>query len=654
MNSKYGQADTYPESRTLPEASDLGSDIVNEASETRKRSRSAQQERLLGSKDGDHVGNVEAENGNPLDWNQQPRGLHIETNVQAGAALPHNDETEQAEAVKEKPVTWRSLPRKDQLLVLTLARLSEPLTQTSLGSYIYYQLQSFNPSLPDSTISYQAGIIHAAFPGAQFLTAILWGRFADSERGGRKRVIWIGLLGTMLSIIGFGFSHNFPMAVFFRCVGGVLNGNIGVMRTMISEIIKEKKYQSRAFIILPMTFNIGVIIGPILGKTGGLLADPVGSYPSIFGPGSFIGGKNGVQWMMKWPYALPNLLSAVFLFLATMSIVLFLEETSELCKDKPDPGLRIGRWIRRHIFRQDIAPEAGYTAIPADEYAPRLTLELQTTPTTPHLERSPLHHGKAPPPRRKLPFRRIWTRNVITTLLSHATMAMHVGTFNSLWFIYLSAPRYDPKHPQPPGFHPHGIHFTGGLALSPPRIGLALAILGVIGISLQLFLYPRLSQRLGPARSLHIFLALFPVTYFIVPFLSIVPSISNPPAGVTGPLIWIAITVVLFVQVLARTFALPCTTILVNNCCPHPSVLGTVHGLGQSFSSLTRTFGPVMFGWVFGRGLDIGIVGLAWWILACVAVVGCVVGQFLKEGDGHEVLIEGEVRGTDGVVRRVE
>jgi len=38
------------------------------------------------------------------------------------------------------------------------------------------------------------------------------------------------------------------------------------MRTMISEIIKEKKYQSRAFLVLPMTFNIGVIVGPILGN----------------------------------------------------------------------------------------------------------------------------------------------------------------------------------------------------------------------------------------------------------------------------------------------------------------------------------------------------------------------------------------------------
>jgi hypothetical protein len=195
----------------------------------------------------------------------QQRQLSIDTNVHAGTGLPHIDDNEQAEAAKEKPISWRSLPRKDQLFVITLARLSEPLTQTSLGSYLFYQLQSFDKTLPDATIAYQAGIINAAFPFAQFLTAMLWGRVADSEHGGRKRVIYLGLLGTMCSIIGFGFSQSFPMAVACRCLGGVLNGNIGVMRTMISEIIKEKKYQSRAFLILPMTFNIGVIIGPILG-----------------------------------------------------------------------------------------------------------------------------------------------------------------------------------------------------------------------------------------------------------------------------------------------------------------------------------------------------------------------------------------------------
>jgi hypothetical protein len=201
---------------------------------------------------------------NPRGGNRS-RDLFIEINNQAGTALPHVDDTENADAAKGKPVLWRSLPRKDQLFILTLARLSEPLTQTSLGSYLFYQLQSFDPSLPESTIAYQAGIIQAAFPFAQFLTAMLWGRFADSPHGGRKLAINIGLLGTMCSIIGFGFSHRFGVAVAFRLFGGALNGNIGIMRTMISEIIKEKKFQSRAFLLLPMTFNIGVIVGPILG-----------------------------------------------------------------------------------------------------------------------------------------------------------------------------------------------------------------------------------------------------------------------------------------------------------------------------------------------------------------------------------------------------
>ncbi|KAF2993001.1 hypothetical protein E8E13_000050 [Curvularia kusanoi] len=580
----------------------------------------------------------------------QQRQLSIDTNVRAGTGLPQIDDTEQAEAAKEKPRSWSSLPRKDQLFVITLARLSEPLTQTSLGSYLFYQLQSFDKTLPDATIAYQAGIINAAFPFAQFLTAMLWGRVADSEYGGRKRVIYIGLLGTMCSIVGFGFSQSFPMAVACRCLGGVLNGNIGVMRTMISEIIKEKKYQSRAFLILPMTFNIGVIIGPILG---GILADPVGSYPSVFGPGSFIGGKDGVYWMQKWPYALPNIMSATFLLFSALSVIFFLEETNELCKDRPDPGLRIGRMIRRYLFRQNTAIEPGYSAIPGDEFGASNSLELQPTPTSAHAEISASSDETKKIVRQKLPFRRIFTRNLVITLLAHGLMAMHVGGFNSLWFIYLSTPRFDPSHPHPPGYKPHGfIHFTGGLALPPARIGVALAILGVIGISLQLFLYPKLSYKLGTAKSYRIFLALFPVAYTLAPFLSRVPSWSKPPAGVSGPYVWVAIVVVLFVQVLARTFALPCTTILVNNVSPHPSVLGTVHGIGQSVSSLTRTIGPIMFSWVFGKGLNMGIVGLGWWLMATIATVGFVAGQWVREGDGHEILLEGEVRGKDGKVRR--
>jgi hypothetical protein len=143
---------------------------------------------------------------------------------------------------EEEPISWMSLPKKGQLTILTLARLSEPITQTSLQAYMFYQLKSFDPSLPDSTISRQAGILQGIYTAAQFVTAMWWGLLADSDWMGRKRVLLIGLFGTALHSLGYGFSRSFVSAAFFRAMGGILNGNVGVMRTMIAEIIEEKKY----------------------------------------------------------------------------------------------------------------------------------------------------------------------------------------------------------------------------------------------------------------------------------------------------------------------------------------------------------------------------------------------------------------------------
>jgi len=36
----------------------------------------------------------------------------------------------------------------------------------------------------------------SSFTGAQFLTAMMWGRVSDSEKGGRKLVLLVGLFGT--------------------------------------------------------------------------------------------------------------------------------------------------------------------------------------------------------------------------------------------------------------------------------------------------------------------------------------------------------------------------------------------------------------------------------------------------------------------------
>jgi hypothetical protein len=242
-----------------------------------------------------------------------------------------------------------------------------------------------------------------------------------------------------------------------------------------------------------------------------------------------------------------------------------------------------------------------------------------------------------------LPFRRILTPNVLFTFLAHGILAFHLGTFNNLWFVFLSTAVADPKHPNPAGYHQKlPFLFTGGLGMSASHIGFALACLGLIGISLQLFVYPVINYRLGVVKSWRIFLFCFPFTYLIVPYLAIVPSKTPPPAEKDGVLLWVALCLVLFIQVLGRTFALPATIILLNNCSPHPSVLGTIHGMGQSVSSAARTIGPIAGGWLYGLGLNHGIVGAVWWGLSGVAVVGCVASYFVREGTGHEIILDGD------------
>lgn len=62
---------------------------------------------------------------------------------------------------------------------------------------------------------------------------------------------------------------------------------------------------------------------------GGWLQNPVELYPQVFGPGSAFGGKDGVWWMKKYPYAFPNLLMAV-LFVVSIALVVFgLEEVRD-------------------------------------------------------------------------------------------------------------------------------------------------------------------------------------------------------------------------------------------------------------------------------------------------------------------------------------
>ena len=320
--------------------------------------------------------------------------------------------------------------------------------------------------------------------------------------------------------------------------------------------------------------------------------------------------------------------------------------------DLRDGGLELGRRLvalfsakgRPGITYEPVASDDQVELSPVEsslESSPRQSISSGATDTTNMSPRKRKHRRRYT---QRLPFRRIFTRNVVLTLLASFLLGFHVGTFNSLWFVFLSTPVYDPSKGPPEDALPRKLPliFTGGLGLQPREVGMAMAILGVIGIGLQLGVYPWLSARLGTVGSWRLFLLCFPFVYFLVPFLSLVPSSTPPPAPKDGIAVWAAIAGVLALHVVGRTFALPAQTILVNNCTPHPSRLGTVHGIGQSVSSFARTVGPVTGGFLYGLGLAKGVVGAVWWCLSGVAVCAVLASFLVWEGDGHEIWLEGD------------
>ncbi|KAL4934259.1 ASST-domain-containing protein [Aspergillus undulatus] len=532
------------------------------------------------------------------------------------------------------PVTWMSLPKKKQLALLGLCRVFDFLQIASLQAYMFYQLKSFDENLSDSDVATQAGILQGAFTAAQFATAIPWGRVADAEWGGRRFVLLVGLIGTAVSCLGVAFATSFAQAVFWRSFGGAINGTVGIIRTMIAENVKEKKYHSRAFLILPIGFNIASLFGPVMG---GMLSDPVRTYPTLFGPNSSFGGENGVQWLMKYPYALPMLANAFSLTFCAVCVGIGLEETLQACKGKPGLGTYSLRLVARAIRAVVGSNNPLYSRLPFADYEESGPLLGRVTETYELEEKT----NKTARHARILPFRRIWTKNVLCTLLAQAFFDFQMGAFNNLWLLFLSTPRYDANDPASPAQSLPFI-FTGGLGMLPQSVGFATAILGVIGMILQFTIYPSINGRLGTAKSYQYFLTLFPVAYAFAPYIALAPSSTPPPNQANGGWVWFSIIVVLFLQVTARTFTLPTSIILLNNCSPHPSVLGTIHGIGQSVSSAFRTIGPIFSGSWYGYGLEIGTVGFAWWLIALVSVFGCVAAIFVYEGSGHEVFLPGE------------
>lgn len=130
---------------------------------------------------------------------------------------------------------------------------------TSVFPYLPEMIESFD--VPKADVAKWAGITAAVFSLCQCATAIPWGW--TSDRLGRKPTILLGLLNTMTTSILWGFSTSVPMAITMRALAGAGNGNVGIIRTMVAEMVPWKELQPRAFSIMPLVWGIGSVFGPV-------------------------------------------------------------------------------------------------------------------------------------------------------------------------------------------------------------------------------------------------------------------------------------------------------------------------------------------------------------------------------------------------------
>lgn len=114
-----------------------------------------------------------------------------------------------------------------QMVVLAIERLAEPIALTSVFPYLPEMIESFG--IHKRNVSKWAGITSAVFSLSQAMTGILWGRASDHF--GRKAVILTGTMSCMVSTLLFGFSKTLVWAIVTRALAGAVNGNVGTIRT---------------------------------------------------------------------------------------------------------------------------------------------------------------------------------------------------------------------------------------------------------------------------------------------------------------------------------------------------------------------------------------------------------------------------------------
>jgi DHA1 family tetracycline resistance protein-like MFS transporter len=122
------------------------------------------------------------------------------------------------------------------------------------------------PLLPLYATSFGAsplviGLLGAAYPIMQFLGAPVLGRLSD--RYGRKPVLVVSQIGTLVGFLMLGFATTLWMLFLSRIIDGISGANIATAQAAISDSTSEKT-RTQGLGLIGAAFGLGFIIGPVI------------------------------------------------------------------------------------------------------------------------------------------------------------------------------------------------------------------------------------------------------------------------------------------------------------------------------------------------------------------------------------------------------
>ncbi|PQE20115.1 Major facilitator superfamily transporter protein [Rutstroemia sp. NJR-2017a BBW] len=499
------------------------------------------------------------------------------------------------------------------MTILALCRICEPIAFMSIFPYIYFMVKDFHITDNDAQIFMYCGMVTSAFAFAEFSSGVAWGRLSDKI--GRKPVLLTGLAGTALSMLIFGFSPNLPTALLARALGGLLNGNIGVLQTTVAEMVTVKEHQRPSL--------------------GGALARPVVNWPETF--------EHGSIWE-RFPYLLPNLVCTVVVTCGVVVGILFLEETHSEKKYRRDPGLEAGKWIISKFARCAESKASRCEKVAeADEILSLLNDDSEdqppgyrTTQGSPALpstaaaqdpqEPLDLNDTFVMPVRAKPAATKAFTKQVVINIIGYGILAYdfsHTMTFDSMLPTMLSFQQEKDAPPFPPPELP--FKFVGTYGMSSSDVGVVLSVQGLYSMIATIFLFPIVVRRLGALGLFRTMAISYPILYIVTPYLVLLPE-NLKMIGLYAVVIW---------KCTFSTMTYPSNAILLTNSAPSLLMLGTINGVAASTASISRAFGPTISGFLLSTGASLGYSGLAWWCSAAIAMIGAIISLNMTDKGGR-------------------